>query len=558
MRLSLVPALALGAILFGGSVSATALASPAPTMGAQRTNSFSAYARARIARFESSGMRILGPVSGSQRIQLVILPKYDHQAELDSLGNALSTRGNPLYHHFLTGAQFKRYFGPSDATLTTLLNALRGTGFNIDRVSRSGDLVVASASAPTVEKLFGIPLYAVRKANGSMRYANLDPYSIPQVLASTVYSLTGLDSATEFVPASRTAKPDNGCVKFCGATPQQLESANDMPVLHGYPGSYSQVLTVLIDGRPNPSDVASFLSIYSIKDCYPIHQVNTGNGQVGGDKIEATLDVETIAGTAPCAYLALYTMPDLSDNSVLQGVSSFVNNNASGNSATLSMSFGGCDNSNTGFDNSFDQEANTARSKGQTFLAATGDYGVNHCSNGQAGPADVPASDPLVVAVGGTSPDTQYNTPWGGGPHGQYGWVGSGGGTSSYYGKPPYQNSLGCGKRCVPDIAVPADPDGGLLFYCSGCGYPYNPYPVGGTSLASPLAAAAFAEMAQMRGSAIGFAGNALYADYTGNGYSSGELVDITAGNNGAPAGPRWDFVTGIGTPDWYLLSKAI
>jgi len=94
--------------------------------------------------------------------------------------------------------------------------------------------------------------------------------------------------------------------------------------------------------------------------------------------------------------------------------------------------------------------------------------------------------------------------------------------------------------------------------YCTQCGFPYNPYPVGGTSLASPLAAAGFAEMAQMRGSAIGFAGNALYADYTGNGYSSGELVDITAGNNGAQAGPGWDFVTGIGTPDWYLLSKAI
>ncbi len=64
--------------------------------------------------------------------------------------------------------------------------------------------------------------------------------------------------------------------------------------------------------------------------------------------------------------------------------------------------------------------------------------------------------------------------------------------------------------------------------------------------------------MAQMRKSAIGFAGNALYADYTGNGYSSGELVDITVGNNGSPAGRGWDFVTGIGTPDWYLLSKAI
>jgi len=399
MRLSHVPALALGAVLVGGSVSAAALGSPAPFTRAQSTTSFSPYARARIARFESSGMRILGPVSSSQIVQLVILPKYDHQAELEPLGNALSTRGNPLYHHFLTGAQFKRYFGPSDATLKALFSALRATGFSIDRVSRSGDLVVASAYATAIEKFFGIPLYAVRRADGSIRYANLNPYSIPPALASSVYSLTGLDSATESVPFARVAKP-NDSTKFFGATPQQLEGANDMPVTHGYSGSYNQVLTVLIDGRPNPSDVASFLSMNGIKDCYPLHQVNTGNGHVGGDVLEATLDVETISGTAPCAYLALYLMPDLQNNSVIAGINSFVNNNASGNSATLSMSFGECDNSDQNFDRSVDQEANAARSKGQTILAATGDSGVNHCGNNQGGPTDVPASDPLVVAVG--------------------------------------------------------------------------------------------------------------------------------------------------------------
>jgi subtilase family serine protease len=250
-------------------------------------------------------------------------------------------------------------------------------------------------------------------------------------------------------------------------------------------------------------------------------------------------------------------MPDLTANSVLQGVNSFTNANLSGNSATLSMSFGECDNQSTSYDNSLYQETNTARSKGQTILASTGDNGAKQCPSG----AEVPASDPLVVGVGGTSPDTQYSVVWQGGPQGQYGWVGSGGGISYYYGKPPYQSGIGaCNMRCLPDIALPADPFGGLIIYCSsGCTYEGKNlsgfFPVGGTSLASPLAASAFAEMSQEKNTTIGFAGNVLYAGYPN--YSSGEIIDITAGNNGTPAGPDWDGVTGLGTPDWNLLSNA-
>ena len=539
---------------------------PRPSMAAvidrgsaANANALSSFARQRLAHFGALGMSVVGRYPANSPVEIVVLPRLDHAAELPALIQAQSTPGNPLYRRYLTGPQFKNYFGPSESTVRSAISVLTANGFHIERASSSHDLIVASATSKMAEQLFGVPIYTVRRADGSLRHANLEDYDVPSVLSRYVNSITGLDSALEAHSAAvPAATPDT---TFNGASPATLEAANDMPILHGYKGSINQTLTVLIDGRPNPSDVSVFLSGYGITDAYPLHQVNTGNGQVGTDKLEATLDVETISSVAPNAYLSLYTTPDLTENSVLEGVNSFVNNNASGNSATLSMSFGECDNDNHSYDSSLYQETNTGTSKGQTFVAATGDYGVDKCGQDKGGPTDVPASDILVLGVGGTSPDTEYSKVWQGGPQGQYGWVGSGGGSSSYYGTPPYQTGLGiCGTRCLPDIALPADPSGGLIYYCSsGCTYNgqnYNGYyAIGGTSLASPLAASALAEIAEIQGKAIGFTQNAIYATY-GAGYGSGELVDITAGNNGAQAKPGWDFVSGVGTPDWYKLSS--
>jgi len=528
---------------------------------AANANALSSFARQRLGHFGALGMSVVGRYPANSPVEIVVLPRLDHAAELPALIQAQSTPGNPLYRRYLTGPQFKNYFGPSESTVRSAISVLTAHGFHIERASPSHDLIVASATSKMAEQLFGVPIYTVRRADGSLRHANLDRYSVPSVLSRYINSITGLDSALEAHSAAvPAATPDT---TFYGATPAQLEGANDMPILHGYKGTINQSLTVLIDGQPNPSDVSVFLADYGITDKYPLHQINTGSGYVGSDQGEATLDVETISAVAPGAYLSLYTMADLTSNSVLEGVDSFVNNNYSGNSATLSMSFLECDSDSDSYDSSLYQETNIGTSKGQTFVAASGDDGVDKCGKqpGVRGPTNVPAADILVLAVGGTSADTEYSSVWAGGPHGQYGWVGSGGGCSSYYGTPPYQTSLGqCATRCVPDIALPADPNDGLTYYCSsGCEFNGKAYnclcPIGGTSLASPLAAASLAEIAQIQGKAIGFTQNAIYATYYA-GYSSGELVDITAGNNGAQAVPGWDFVTGVGTPDWYKLSS--
>ncbi len=140
-------------------------------------------------------------------------------------------------------------------------------------------------------------------------------------------------------------------------------------------------------------------------------------------------------------------------------------------------------------------------------------------------------------------------------------WSMSGGGFSSFFSSPSYQQSLSASvqnqlknRRGVPDVAGDADPSTGLAFYSSDGGWNLT----GGTSASAPLWAAFMAIANQMAGYPLGFINAALYKLVASSAYAQ-DFHDITVGNNsisnsqvqvqGYPAVPGWDPVTGLGTP---------
>ena len=136
---------------------------------------------------------------------------------------------------------------------------------------------------------------------------------------------------------------------------------------------------------------------------------------------------------------------------------------------------------------------------------------------------------------------------------GETAWNGSGGGTSTVFSAPQYQQGVG-GKRTVPDVAALADPNTGVASYSDG-----QWGVAGGTSLAAPLwagFAALYDQAAAGAGkSALGPANTALYqAAPGGSGFH-----DVTSGSNGGfQAGTGYDQVTGNGSYDFSVLSKAL
>jgi subtilase family serine protease len=193
-----------------------------------------------------------------------------------------------------------------------------------------------------------------------------------------------------------------------------------------------------------------------------------------------------------------------------------------------------------------------------TFIAGTGRTGGTDVASATSSRlldrpvTGFPASDPWVLAVGGTSlsqADEKGNAQ-------EVAWNRSGGGYSANFPEPVYQQYLPpqvqtqlAHRRGIPDVAATgADPNTGVRIYVGGKWI---------TSVSNGASAAiwggAIALANQLAGHPLGFINPTLYKLGTSDA-ASNDFRDITEGTNcfngiGYPAGPGWDPVTGLGTP---------
>jgi autotransporter-associated beta strand protein len=307
----------------------------------------------------------------------------------------------------------------------------------------------------------------------------------------------------------------------------------------------SQTIAI-VDAFDNPniaSDLQAFDAYYGLPNPTFTKLAQDGSKNYpgvdpqGGWEAEVALDVEYSHAIAPKANILLV---EANDNS-------FSNLNAAVDFArgytgvvAVSMSYGGSEFSGeTAYDFHFTTPNGHA---GVTFLSSSGDSGA---------PPSYQAASPNVVAVGGTVLTVDSN----GNYVSESGWSGSGGGISTQEPEPAYQNGVqSTGSRTNPDVSI----IGGTAVsvydsYNNGTAAPWEG--LYGTSLSSPCWAGLIAIADQGRslltlGSLDGPT-QTLPALY---GLPASDYHDITTGNNGYPAGPGYDYVTGIGTPIANLL----
>jgi subtilase family serine protease len=213
-----------------------------------------------------------------------------------------------------------------------------------------------------------------------------------------------------------------------------------------------------------------------------------------------------------------------------------------------------------------------------TFVASSGDGGTisdlgKFGSSTAVKEVSLPASDPLVLAVGGTSltanpvsgtyvSETALNTlPEVVDGHSE----GSGGGFSHIFSRPAYQDGVpGIGStRGVPDVAGDGSSSSGMAFAFAAPGGAYALLAEGGTSASAPFWAGLIALADQEAGHPLGLVNPAIY-QIARSPLGDKAFHDIVTGNNtvvlngdtisGYQAGPGWDPVTGWGTPDAQVL----
>ena len=212
-----------------------------------------------------------------------------------------------------------------------------------------------------------------------------------------------------------------------------------------------------------------------------------------------------------------------------------------------------------------------------TVVAGSGDNGgFSEADFGDTAVKEVslPASDPLVLAAGGTTLDGNLSagfyigeTAW----NGQAGFVltsgASGGGFSHLYARPAYQDGVHgiSTMRGVPDVAGEADQEGGWAFVFTG-GSKRWIMPASGTSASASLWGGLIALADQYaHNHDLGFVNPAIYRIARSSSYHQA-FHNITTGSNivnmpypaageaGYQAGPGWNPVTGWGTPDAQVL----
>jgi subtilase family serine protease len=198
-----------------------------------------------------------------------------------------------------------------------------------------------------------------------------------------------------------------------------------------------------------------------------------------------------------------------------------------------------------------------------TVIASSGDNGAfsDTWFGGTAvKEVSLPASDPLVLAVGGTTLTADPST---GAYISETAWSFSGGGFSRLYARPAHQDGVPgiSAMRGVPDVAGDAGEPGGTPAVFARGGKTWI-FAGAGTSGSAPLWGGLIALADQYAHHDLGFVNPAIYRIARSSSYHQA-FHDIASDNGvtagpatvtGHQAGPGWDPVTGWGSPDAQVL----
>ena len=448
---------------------------------------------------------VMQAASPAETVAFSVYLPLRNQPELESLLAELHDQNSSKFQKWLQPSDFLQRFGPSAADLAALRVSLTSHGFTVLQSNAHGLRVQGPVSA--VSRAFGVGVQT-RSQNGRTRFMARGGLQLPNELAALNARVVGLDSLPEHHVHSRATKrlvgpivenryTDVGSYWF-----DDLKQAYDYPAYSAKTDGTGVSVGILMSDLLYPDDLAAAFNHekFTAITGKPAPTVTTvtidGGGVVNGNgSFEASLDVQQVLGGAPGAKVTLVSIPDLSNQSILDGYTYIVDNNTFD---IVNSSFGGCELEyfpayNQGEDFRYVLQAlhevfQQGNAQGITFVASSGDqggpacpspdYGFAGATNNVFGPGiSSPSDDPDVTAVGGgnliTTADGTLNSTYVresayGDPLLPYdifnvgqlvsgGYWGAGGGISSYFKKPLYQLLANTGTfawRTNPDVGM--------------------------------------------------------------------------------------------------------
>lgn len=492
--------------------------------------------------------------SSSNRMDFVVgLPLRNHEA-LTHLLHDIYNPASPNYRKYLTPSQFAERFAPDESDYESLMNFAKSHGFTITGTHANRTLLDVSGSAAEVEKAFHVRLQVYQHPSEARTF--YAPDADPSVdLGVPILSIHGLDNFALPRPMDLTMPLDstNAPGSASGSGPYGFFLGRDFRAAYAQGVSLNgkgQAIGLLeLDGYL-PFDIDEYEILAQLPNVTLTNVLLDGvSGIPGNNESEVALDIE----------MAISMAPGVSQVIVYEGTSpdDILNHMANDNQASqLSCSW----NFVPPVDPIRDQIYEQFAAQGQTMFQSSGNSGA------YASSPNSPSDDPNITVVGGTVLTTRgAGGPW----QIETAWPGSGGGSSTDFPIPTWQQGLvtlanqgSTAFRNIPDVSAVAASSIWLVAFGGQQG------PIGGTSAAAPLWAG-FAALANQQAAAqgvppIGFLNPTLYAIGRSANYATA-FHDITIGNNTNDSSPTnffatvgYDLCTGWGSPNGSNLINAL
>jgi len=397
-----------------------------------------------------------GEAPGSLRmggLQIVFAKTPAQTQALNQLLTDQQNRKSPLYHHWLTPAQFAARFGASDAQIAAVSSWLKSNGLDVGNVPAGHGHLPFFGTKEQVEAALHTSIHLF-DVNGEQHFANVSDPMVPGALKSSIAAIRGLNDVRPKPGVRRlSASPRATLLAFIGKTARASASPEtyyqgaiqypgyvgptDFATLYNLLPAYQHGITgagvtvgIAAQSDISASVLTQFWTAFSVTatsfglpaaqqfTSMPVPTADGGSdpGQTSNEnEDEAYLDTEIVGGLAPGAKLLL-----VRDASATNAAQYIIDQNLAG---VINVSFGQCEGDMTAGDNTFVSGMwQQAVTQGITVTVSSADAGVVSCidpidqnkandvnSNGFA--VNGLASTPYDLAVGGTDfdPTTESN-----------------------------------------------------------------------------------------------------------------------------------------------------
>ncbi|PCH35756.1 subtilisin-like protein [Wolfiporia cocos MD-104 SS10] len=534
-----------------------------------------------------TGYTLTGPASSDAMIDLrIALVQNDTAGLIDALYD-VSTPSSSDYGKHLSKEEVEASVTPKAESVSAVHSWLNENGVNATTISPAGDWLSVQLPVGKANEMLGAEYSMFTHAGSGTQAVRTLSYSIPVDLQDHIdlvhptvtfpnphgHTLgigASLRAKQTMAKMKRNVAASSPCANISSITPSCLQYLYNIPATPATNDSNHLAVTGYVDQWANLDDLQTFLKTYrpdmNSSTAFSLQTVDGGtNNQTAADAgIEANLDIQYTLGIATDVPITFISVGGNDFHEALLDTAYFLLNETSV-PQVVTTSYGDAEylvSQKLAYNlcNAYAQLG----ARGVSVIFASGDGGVSGLHYPYDGCTTFiptfPSGCPYVTSVGGTVDIPQTAVSF------------SSGGFSNYWSRPSYQ-----GSAVESYLSVLGSNDTGL-YNASGRGFPDvaayavdfavvadgKTLPINGTSCAAPT----FASMISLLNDQLIGAGKPVLGFLNPFLYSTGlsALNDITIGDNlacsnyttGFYAGPGWDPVTGLGTPDFARLRSAV